>query len=442
MTGVEARGSYVEQFEEFSREHDRAADAWLRGRRREALARFEALGFPTTRMEDWRFTDVRPIAAMPFRLAATPPPAVAPETLAEFSFAEPTWPELVFVNGRYVPGLSRLGEPGRELTVRSLAEVLAGNGNHLSTHLGRIAPYEDNAFRALNTAFLADGALVTIPRGLEAGAPIHILFYSDTGAGGPLVSHPRVLIVAEEGSRAQVVETYAGEAGHSYFTNSVTEIAVGAGASIDYYRLERESLSAFHVSTVQARIARGATFSSHSVTLGGRLVRNDLNVSLEGEGVDCTLNGVYIASGTQLIDNHTVLDHAQPNCGSHQVYKGILDGRSKGVFNGKIFVRPDAQKTDAKQTNKVLLLSDEAQIDTKPQLEIFADDVKCTHGATVGQIDEEAMFYLRSRGIPREAARSLLIYAFASDVISRMALPQLRGRLDSLLLAQLPPAVY
>lgn len=439
MTSVETRDLYVEQFESFWRGRSRTEQSWLGDRRRHALERFETLGFPTTRMEDWRFTNISPIAGTPFLPAPDVRPVAGREQISEFIFEEPDWTEIVFINGRYAPSLSRRGRLAAGVKVASLAEVLATNGSNLAAHLGRIARYDEHAFRALNLAFVEDGALVRVSRGIANDVPVHLLFYSDARSGAPIVTHPRVLVLVEEGASVRVVETYAGLPGQVYFTNAVTEMAVGAGAAVNHYRLQREGDSAYHVSTTQVQLAGGSRFSSCAVDLGGRLVRNEANLVLDGEGIDCTLNGVYIASGEALVDNHTAVDHARPDCSSHELYKGILDGKARGVFNGKIYVRPDAQKTDSKQTNKVLLLSDDAQIDTKPQLEIYADDVKCTHGASIGQIDEEALFYLRTRGIPAAAARSLLIHAFASDVVGRIDLAPVRARLDRQLLTQLPP---
>ena len=266
--------------------------------------------------------------------------------------------------------------------------------------------------------------------------PVHVLFYS-TVSGAPSVSHPRLLALVGEHAEVRIIESYAGPAGQVYFTNAVSEFVAGDRAIVDHYRVQRESAAAYHVGTMQVRTGRETTFVSHNLALGAALARNDVGAELAGEGGDTTLNGVYVASGTQLVDNHTTIDHAQPHNGSHEVYKGLLGGRARGIFNGKIIVRPDAQKTDAKQTNKALLLSDAAQINTKPQLEIFADDVKCTHGSTVGQLDEDAIFYLRSRGIGQEAARSLLTYAFAAQVLDGVKIEPLRAALEVTLFDQL-----
>jgi Fe-S cluster assembly protein SufD len=439
MTLIQTRNTYPQQFEDAERRRaGLPSPSWVSAVRRDAIARFQEIGFPDTRQEEWRFTNVAPIADLMFEI--DPPSAPFEATgLDEFRFADAAWSELVFVNGRYAPALSRLGAMDAQVRLGSLASILANGAGPLRDHLTRYARYEGHAFRALNTAFIDDGAVLQIPANVEVADPIHLLFFSDPSdpAGRPLMSNPRVLIVAGPNSRARIVESYAGSARARYFTNAVTELAIGPGAVVDHVRLQRESVQAFHVSTTEVRLARDSRFSSNSVTIGGGLVRNDVNVVMDGQGVDCTLHGVYLAGGDRLVDNHTMIDHATPNCVSHEIYKGILGGRAKGVFNGKIFVRPDAQKTDAKQTNKVLLLSDDAQINTKPQLEIFADDVKCTHGAAVGQLDEDSLFYLRSRGIDREAARKMLIYAFAGDIVGRINLDPVRTKLDTVLLSEL-----
>jgi Fe-S cluster assembly protein SufD len=264
--------------------------------------------------------------------------------------------------------------------------------------------------------------------------PIHLLFLGVPG-GGPVAAHMRNLFVVEENAQATIVETYSGEG--VYFTNGVTEIALDQDANLDHYKIQIESEEACHVATQQLEQAGPSVFTSHNISFGGALVRNDINSRLGGEHIESTINGLYVVNGRQHVDNHTAIDHAVPNCNSHELYKGIMDGRSTGVFNGKIFVRQDAQKTDAKQTNQNLLLSEDAVIDTKPQLEIYADDVRCTHGATVGQLDADSLFYLRSRGIGLAEARAMLVHAFASDVLNRIKLEDLRERLEEALLRKL-----
>jgi Fe-S cluster assembly protein SufD len=303
-------------------------------------------------------------------------------------------------------------------------------------YLTRYAPYESNAFTALNTAFLQDGAFVSVPGGALLEIPVHILFVS-TGMEAEFISSPRNLIVAERNSQVSIIESHVSLSDNVYFTNSVSEIVLGENAVVEYDKLQIESSRAYHIGSTHIQQERSSNFTSNAISLGGLLVRNNVSVVLDGEGAEATLNGLYLGTGVQHIDNHTTIDHAKPRCPSHELYKGILSGKSRGVFNGKIKVRKDAQKTDAKQTNKNLILSDEASVDTKPQLEIFANDVKCTHGATIGQLDEEAIFYLRSRGVDVDRARDLLIYAFASDVVDRIKVEPLRDLLHEMIHARL-----
>jgi Fe-S cluster assembly protein SufD len=350
--------------------------------------------------------------------------------LLPFEFAGDEGYRLVFVNGFFAPHLSSTA--GLTGLCQNLGSVAGAHPERLE-HLAQHAAYEDNAFTALNTAFLQDGCFLQVPAGKVVERPIHLLFLS-TATTAPTVSYPRNLIVVGNGSQVTIVESYIGQK-DAYFTNAVTEIVAGENAVIDHYKLQQEGLEAFHVATLQIHQSRNSNFSSHFVSLGCGLVRNDVNAVLDGEGCECTLNGLYMGRGSQHVDNHTFIDHAKPHCTSHELYKGILKDRARGVFNGKIYVHQDAQKTDAKQTNQTLLLSDDAVINTKPQLEIYADDVKCTHGATVGQLSDEALFYLRSRGIGQEAARGLLTYAFANDIIGRIKVAPIRARLEEVLLA-------
>ena len=430
---ITATNSYLRDFTGTDSGSAAPAPEWLRALRLVAAERFAAVGFPTRRNEEWRFTNISPIAETPFTLADETQSQLTADGLRPFTYEGMGGTQLVFVNGRFCADLSSPIFP-QGVVISSLAEAMAASPELVEANLGRHAEFTTQAFVALNTAALEDGAFVHIKRGTIVDEPIHLLFVSVPSAG-PTVSHPRTLIVAEENCQATIVESYSGAADQVYFTNAVTEVVVAANAVLDHYKVQRESLKAYHIATMQIQIARSANFSSHSIALGGLLVRNDANAYLGGEGIECTLNGVYLGNGRQLIDNHTAIDHAMPHCNSHEVYKGILDDHSRGVFNGKIFVRQDAQKTDAKQTNQTLLLSPTAQINTKPQLEIFADDVKCTHGATIGQLSDEALFYLRARGIPQDQARALLTYAFAGDIVSRIKVDAIRAQLDQVLLA-------
>ena len=421
--------------DEFSRFHadlESQAPPWLTGLRNDAFRRFEDLGFPTTRQEEWRFTNVKRIAETAFALAEIPAP-LSRETIAPFVLDE-DYLRLVFVNGHYVGDLSATGATPRGVVISSLSAALADHSALIEDHLGQLASDENACFAALNSAFVREGGFVHLPRGVVVERPIHLLFIS-TGNGSPTVSHPRNLIIAERDTQATIIESYVGLNDGVYLTNAVTEVSVAENAVVDHCKLQQEGAGGYHVATTQVRQQRASRFSSHYFSLGGKLVRNEVNVTLDAEGCECTLNGLYVAVGNQHMDNRTRIDHAKPHCNSHELYKGILDGRAKGVFNGKIYVHPDAQKTDAKQSNRVLLLSDDAVIDTKPQLEIYADDVKCTHGATVGQIDEAALFYLRSRGISEDLARSLLVYAFANEIASALELEAVREHVERFLLA-------
>ncbi|HYT89870.1 MAG TPA: Fe-S cluster assembly protein SufD, partial [Gemmataceae bacterium] len=409
--------------------------AWPHALRTAAIERFAEVGFPTSRDEDWKFTSLTPLAEIPFKLASGHElHSFTAEGSSDNALDIAATVRLVFVNGRLAPDLSTPGALPGNVVIGSLAAAMEQHRTLVEPHLTRLARHESHAFTALNTAFLSDGAFIHVGRGVVLREPIELVFLS-TAPTEPTVSHPRTLIVAEDNSQLTVVQSYLGT-DEVYFTNAVTEIIAGENAYIDHYKLQRESLKAFHLETLQVRQERGSNFSSHAVTLGAGWARNEIGVTLAGEGCESILNGLYLADGTQHVDNRTTIDHAKPHCASHELYKGILDGKAHGVFNGKIYVREDAQKTDAKQTNQTLLLSEDAVINTKPQLEIFADDVKCTHGATIGQLSTDALFYLRARGIGLEDARSLLTYAFANDVLDRMKLETLRRQLEELLLAR------
>jgi Fe-S cluster assembly protein SufD len=492
-----AAAPYLADWEEFASQLPASEPAAIKALRRAAIERFGTLGFPTMRQEEWRFTNLAPLARATFRLPAAPgatganggKPRITPADLAPWTFAAAA--RLVFVDGRLSRELSAFDGPGRRtpalpqgVVVESLAAALERDPQ--LPYLGRHSSFQDQPFVALNTAFLCDGALVVVPRRAVVELPIHLLYLSTAGGGGrqgrpgsqdqgrgqgphgsaqdqgrqgsqdaqgsqesqdsygrrssqpalAMVSYPRNLIVAEEGSQLTVVETYVGEG--AYFSCGVTELFAGAGAVVDHYKVQRESRDAFHLATFQLYGDRASAVSSHSIALGGGLVRNDVNALLDGEGIDCILNGLYIADGRQLIDNHMRVEHAKPHCASHELYKGILDGKARSVFNGLIHVHKGAQKTDAKQSNRNLLLSADAIANSNPRLEIFADDVKCTHGSTVGQLDDDAIFYLRSRGIGADAARSLLTYAFASDILARIKVEPVRHDLEEYLFARLP----
>jgi Fe-S cluster assembly protein SufD len=441
LTSHETTAPWLAEHERFLRTLPADEPAAVKALRRLGIERFAALGFPTLRQEDWRFTNVAPVARGTFVRPENDPDAADPARLAVLDFGDlPTAARLVFVDGRFSPRLSEMGDLPAGTVVSSLAEALARTPDVVGPWLGRLAEtrLEDtsNPFVALNTAFLHDGAFVLVPRGAVVERPIHLLFLSSGTAGAATYSFPRNLIVAGENSHVTVVETYAGEG--AYLCCPVTEMTAGPASVIDHYKLQRESREAFHLATFQITGERSSRPSSHSISIGGALVRNDVNAVLDGEGIDCILNGLYLAEGRQLIDNHMRVDHVKAHCDSHELYKGILDGKARAVFNGLIHVHPGAQKTDAKQSNRNLLLSAEAIANSNPQLEIFADDVKCTHGSTVGQLDDDAIFYLRSRGIGAEAARSILTYAFASDIVERIKLAPVRRDLEEFLFSRLP----
>ena len=404
---------------------------WLEPVCRAARERFRATGFPTSRDEEWRFTPVGPIAKASWR-PAPPAAAVTQDQLKEFEFGHPDWNTLVFVNGSYRKELSRgFAIPG--VRVLSLAEALRANETVLQSHLGRHAPIEASPFAALNTATMSDGGFIHVAAGTELLRPLHLLFVATPEAAGCVV-HPRNLIMVERGARAAVVESYVTlSPDSSYWTNPVTEVSLGGNAWLEHTRIQREGERAYHTGLTHVDQQRDSHYRSFSLAMGGAIARHNLHARLNDENVETLLYGLYLARREQLVDNHTVIYHDHPNCRSWEVYKGVLDGRSRGVFNGKVFVKPEAQKTDAKQTNRNLLLSDGARVDTKPQLEIFADDVKCTHGATVGQLDDIALFYSRSRGIPAAEAQRLLTYAFAAEVIAEVSLEPVRKELERLL---------
>ncbi len=429
ITALQHQDAYLAAFTELKK------DDFLRPVRESAFARFYELGFPTTHDEDWRFTNLAPIAQIAFQPA--PPVSLDRHHLERFRIPG-VGCVLVFVNGRYAPALSSLvvSPPGAK--IGSLADALLNDRERIEDHLARYADFSRDAFLALNTAFLEDGAFVYVSKGVIVEEPIHILYVSTPG-DAPAMVHPRNLIVAEEDSQLTVVEDYVSlGTGSPVFSNAVTELVAGQHTVVSHYLLEREDTQSFNVSTLRLQQDRSASVASHSVLFGGALVRNNVHPVLAGEGGDCLINGLFLGRGRQHLDNYMLVEHASPHCDSRQFYNGILDDQSRGVFHGRIIVHKGAQKTDAKQTNRNLLLSDGAQIDTKPQLEIYADDVKCTHGATIGQIEEEALFYMRSRGLAESEARALLLFAFASESLDRMKPGPVRDYLAALVPQYLP----
>jgi Fe-S cluster assembly protein SufD len=419
-------------------ELDRAArqPEWLRQLRREALGRFLALGFPTTQDEEWRNTNVAPIARTDFTLASLPERAVSAQDIEPHALPELKGCQLVFVNGHLAPGLSEVGALPDGVLIASIPEALETDPECVRHFLGRAASTEENAFTALNTAFVNDGAFLYVPGGLTLEEPLHLLYLTVPGAG-PAVTHPRNLIVLQRAAKATIVETYAGIGDGRYLTNAVTELLLEDGAIAEHVKLQHESVSAWHVGSLHVHQARDSHLMSCGFSFGGELVRNDTGAVLDGPGATAEMDGLYLARGRQHVDNHTTLDHAQPHCTSSESFKGVLAGSSSAVFNGKVIVRKDAQKTDSRQSNRNLLLSEDALVNTKPELEIYADDVRCTHGATIGQLDEDSVFYLRTRGIDLESARSLLVHAFASEIVGRVRALPIRQRLEPAILAWL-----
>ncbi len=434
-----AREHYLSRFEAFERGIGSAGPAWLRALRRQALEHFAELGLPSTRREEWRYTNLTPLAKIPFELPSGSPESVSRDAVEARSIPVLACSSFVFVDGRYSAELSVPRVLSGSVRVESLARVSAEAPDAIEPHLGRYANCKEHPFAALNTAFLDDGAALLIPPGTRVENPLHVVFLSTDG-GGTSVRHPRVLIVAGAGSRVVVIQDHVSLGEAPGFTNVVTEVHAGRDAEVDLSIVQRENASTFHVSGLHLRQERDSRFAAHTITLGGSLVRNDVVALLGDEGASCQLDGLFVGGRSQVLDSHTLIDHAMPHGTSRELYKGILGGRAKGVFRGRVIVRPDAQGTNAYQSNPNLLLNDGAEIDTKPQLEIHADDVKCSHGSSIGQLDQEALFYLRTRGLAEAAARDLLTRGFASEILARLPVAALGEGLAELLDARLDDA--
>lgn len=440
MTQTASRPSHEDHFANYhpAYEYLKAKDAplWLHQLRSRAFTRFLEAGFPVTRelsfplREDWLYTNVAPIARTVFLTESESRP-VSADALAPYLFGATDWIQLVFINGRFDAALSRLPAIAADVIIQPLTNAMFEHGANVQGHLARCVDMRHSGFTALNTAFIQDGLFVHVPDGKEIETPIHAVYVS-TGGAAPIVSHPRTLIVLGARASATVIESFVGLDQGAYLTNAVAEIVVGESANLDHYRINRENQEAYHISTTEITQGRESSVSTFNLSTGGSLVRNDTNARLNGERSVTRMNGLYLATGKQHVDNHTFIEHRKPNCDSYEVYKGILEDSSQAVFNGKVYVHREAQETNAKQLNKNLLLSADASVHTKPQLEIHADQVKCTHGATVGQLDEEQIFYLRTRGLSRDAACHLLTYGFAGDLIRRLKLVTLREQLDTL----------
>lgn len=435
ITASQAPEKYLEIFDQSS-SRSATQPRWLQSLRQDAFARFAETGFPTTHDEDWRFTNVAPVSNTSFDLAGLE--AVNREQLEPFG-ASQFASQLVFVNGLFVKDLSTLASMPKGVKVGSLAAQIENDAAGVEPHLGRYLNFRRDAFAALNTALFEDGISIEVPQGVHVEHPIYVLFVT-VASTTPTMNHPRNLIVVGESAQVTVVEDYVSLGEGTTFSNAATELVAGDNANVSHYMIVREGDAAYNFSTLRIQQGRDAKVATHSLLLSGALVRNNVHPVLAGEGSECLINGLFMANGRQHMDNYMLVEHASPHCDSRQFYNGILNGQSHGVFHGRIIVHKDAQKTDAKQTNRNLLLSDDAQIDTKPQLEIYADDVKCTHGATIGQFDENALFYLRSRGLDEASARHVLLLAFANECLNRMNSVQVRNHLERLVVAGMPEA--
>ena len=434
---IKSESKYESAFRSLNNASKGRQPGWFERLRQRAMDSFVQLGFPTVEQEEWKYTNLAPLAKLDFDPIILSSTKIGPETLQPFSYPESVNCQLVLINGVLQSKLSSLSEQNQVVALElSEAVVRERYGDVVRKHLAGGADYCASGPTALNTAFISSGAFVLIPRNVKLDVPLQILCLSDP-VGREMVTFPRLLVVLEENSSATIIETYASTTGSQYFTNGVVEIVLKDEARLEHYRVQRESVEAFHVATTTVELGRCSSYNTTSVTLGAKLSRHDINVVLDHEGAECRVDGLYIVSTGQHADTHSVIDHRQAHCTSRQLYKGILDGNSRAVFNGKVFVRHGAQKTDAMQTNKNLLLSPEAHVDTKPQLEIYADDVKCAHGAAVGQIDEEELFYLETRGIHSDLGRNLLTYGFAEEVIGKISVDSIRLQLDEAVLHRL-----
>jgi Fe-S cluster assembly protein SufD len=409
--------------------------AYVRRLRHAGRRSFEKLGFPSARQEAWRFTDVSKIARTRFATPSRNGRDVDPVELRESSYAGCA--RLVTVDGVVAPHLSDLEGLGDGITVAGLADAGRTGIDIVEAHLGRLVRLEEHAFAALNSALFRDGGFVHVAPGSVPQRTLQLLHFA-SAAERPVASYPRSLVVVGESSQLTLVEGYVSRAGQQHLTCPVIEIVVGRNAVVDYYKVQQDSRAAHHLAATMVYQAAGSSFASHVITLGGEVSRDDLVVVLDGPGADCVLRGLYVANGHQLVDTHMLVEHRQPQCSSHELYKGIVDQEARAVFDGRILVHRQAQKTDAKQTNRNLLLSRQALVNSNPQLEILADDVRCTHASTVGQLDEDAIFYLRSRGLGWQAARDLLVYAFAGEIVTGIRLEPVREALEAFLLQWLP----
>ncbi len=428
--------------EHYTSEFDRLQPgyaAWLNPQRQSAIESLQQTGFPDLRQENWKYTNIGPITKRKFITTDANFNGLTPAQLDGVRFSEMDCHELVFDNGNYSASLSTLHKLPKGVIIQSLSEALTDNRTVIEPYLNRYAKSDKDGFVALNTAFLESGAFIFIPDNVYIEEPVHLLFLANKQPQA-FVTHQRNLLVLGKNARATVIESYVGFDEAEYFTNTITEITLASSAVLEHYKLQQESQRGYHIGKLYAHHQRDSRVESHSFSLGGALVRNDIEIDLAEQGAGVSLNGLFIASGRQHIDNHTRVNHTKPHTSSEEYYHGVLDGSARGVFNGKVIVHKQAQKTDAHQSNKNLLLSDNAEVDTKPELEIYADDVKCSHGATVGQLDKTMLLYLRSRAIDEETAKSLLIFAFVEEIIKRIKFMPIRKRLEAIVVGKLPDA--
>lgn len=438
---VKEANRYETAFRQARQEPGAGEPSWLQNVRENSFEQFAQTGFPNVKQEEWKYTNVTAIAKANFAplLVGNGTTLTKEGELSSFVYEESRDSRLVFVNGMFRPELSSLQALPDGVVAIDLREALRGGEYEAIVREYLEHPVLANGFAALNTALFRSGLLLKIPRGISVESPIHLLFVGEAIAENPPPAvFPRVLVLAEENSSATIIESYVSPADDVvYLTNAIVDLNLSEGARLEHYKIQRESMGAFHVAATRAELGPNAVYNTTTINFGAALSRHDIHVQMDHEGAECSVDGLYMVDGSQHTDTHSVIDHKQPHCTSHQLYKGILDGKSRAVFNGKVFVRHGAQQTDARQTNKNLLLSTDARVDTKPQLEIFADDVKCTHGAAVGQIDEEEKFYLESRGINPTLARNMLTYGFAEEVIERIGIESIRRELDAAVLNRL-----
>lgn len=428
---LDTKNWYLSNFEIFEHSLNGESLKPIHKLRKDAIAKFSEMNFPSNHDEDWRFTNISPILNYNFKLS-NDKHNIADKDIEQFKFDKFENNVLVFINGHFSKDLSMMKIINEIFIAGSLADEIENNSELFKKHFGMYAKHNQHIFTALNTAFAKDGAFIFVPEGKVVEEPVHILFIADS-KGQNLLLQPRNLFIAGKNSQIKIIEHYVTLSEDTYFTNAVTEIFVDDNSIIEHVKLQEESMKAFHISRTEAVQARSSNFISHSVSLGGDISRYDVNTKFNAEGAECSINGLYLLRENQLYDTHSIIDHAMPLCTSHEHYKGILTDKSKAVFNGKVIVRPDAQKTNAYQANNNIILSNEALVNTKPQLEIFADDVKCSHGATIGQLDNDALFYLKSRGIGEEESKIMLLHAFASDIVKLINFEAIKVYLEKIL---------